>query len=219
MAEASTSDQVPPPPAPLNVLYCAICTFPPEYCEFGSHVTKCKAWLKDNHAQLFERYYGEDAVQSKLQALSVEAQSKLEEDAAKKEAKATAKAEVEAKKKQASRSKGKPGELLSPLELTASKVLIKRVERNKRKCVTTIYGLEAFGIDLKKAAKQFATKFATGSSVTKNAQGQEEIVVQGDVAEDILEIIEEGGGSGPLAALLKTVPAEQVVLVDESKKK
>jgi density-regulated protein len=33
-------------------------------------------------------------------------------------------------------------------------------------------------VDLKKAAKLFAQKFATGSSVTKNAQGLDEIVVQ-----------------------------------------
>jgi translation initiation factor 1 (eIF-1/SUI1) len=33
-------------------------------------------------------------------------------------------------------------------------------------------------VDLKKAAKLFAQKFATGASVTKNAQGFDEIVVQ-----------------------------------------
>lgn len=44
-------------------------------------------------------------------------------------------------------------------------------------------------IDLKKAAKLFANKFATGSSVTKNPQGLDEIVVQGDVSDDIFELI------------------------------
>ena len=77
------------------------------------------------------------------------------------------------------------------------------------------------GIDLKKAAKLFATKFATGSSVTKNAQLQDEIVVQGDVADEILEIIEdaESGGGGQLGVLLKVVPADNVVIVEEKKKK
>ena len=92
-------------------------------------------------------------------------------------------------------------------------VVIKRIERNKRKYVTSIHGLEAFGIDLKKAAKQFAGKFATGSSVTKNPQGQEEIVVQGDVSDEILEMIEAGAG------VLKDVPADSVKLVEEKKKK
>ena len=90
---------------------------------------------------------------------------------------------------------------------------IKRIERNKRKHVTAIHGLEAFGVDLKKAAKQFASKFATGSSVTKNAQGQEEVVVQGDVSDEILEMIEGEVG------VLKGIPPDNVEIVEEKKKK
>ncbi|KAG9013035.1 Translation machinery-associated protein 22 [Tulasnella sp. 427] len=77
-------------------------------------------------------------------------------------------------------------------------------------------------IELKKASKLLASKFATGSSVTKNPQGQDEIVVQGDVSDDILEIIEqanEGGGGGQLGTLLKAVPADNVVQVEEKAKK
>ncbi len=62
-----------------------------------------------------------------------------------------------------------------------SKVLIKRIERGKRKYVTAVFGLEVFGIELKVAAKKFANKFATGASVTKNNQGLDEIVIQGDL--------------------------------------
>lgn len=40
-------------------------------------------------------------------------------------------------------------------------------------------------IDLKKAAKFFANKFATGSSVSKNPQGEDEIFIQGDVADEV----------------------------------
>lgn len=36
----------------------------------------------------------------------------------------------------------------------------------------------------------FAAKFATGSSVSKNPQGEEEIVVQGDVGDDIVSLSE-----------------------------
>lgn len=49
----------------------------------------------------------------------------------------------------------------------SSKVLVKRIERNKRKYVTAVSGLEAHGLDLKKVAKDFGKKFAAGSSVTK----------------------------------------------------
>jgi len=37
----------------------AVCTLPPEYCEFGSHLTKCKAWLQEAHPELYEQYYSE----------------------------------------------------------------------------------------------------------------------------------------------------------------
>jgi density-regulated protein DRP1 len=76
-----------------------------------------------------------------------------------------------------------------------------------------VHGLEAFDIDLKKVAKQFASKFATGASVTKNAQGLDEIVIQGDVGDEILDMIEEGVG------LLKGIPVDNVQLVEEKKKK
>ena len=69
------------------------------------------------------------------------------------------------------------------------------------------------GVDLKKAAKMFAQKFATGASVTKNPQGLEEIVVQGDVSGEIVEMIEEQTG------LLKGIPTDNVVEVEEKKKK
>jgi density-regulated protein DRP1 len=65
-------------------------------------------------------------------------------------------------------------------------ITIKRSERTRRKHATHIHGLDLFGVDLKKAAKMFAGKFATGSSVSKNPQGEDEIVVQGDVGDDIV---------------------------------
>jgi density-regulated protein DRP1 len=42
---------------------------------------------------------------------------------------------------------------------------------------------------MKKAAKMFANRFACGSSVTKNNQGKDEIVVQGDVIDDVRDLI------------------------------
>lgn len=66
---------------------------------------------------------------------------------------------------------------------------------------------------MKKAAKQFASKFATGSSVTKNAQGLDEIVIQGDVADEVVDMIEEQVG------VLKGVPGDNVEVVEEKKKK
>lgn len=41
---------------------------------------------------------------------------------------------------------------------------------------------------MKKAAKFLAQKFATGASVSKNPQGYDEIVIQGDVTEEVVSM-------------------------------
>lgn len=89
-------------------------------------------------------------------------------------------------------------------------MIIKRVERNKRKYVTTVSGLEPFGLELKKVSKDFGKKFATGSSVTKLANGTEEIVVQGDVSDEIEEFLLEK---------YKEIPEDNIELVEDKKKK
>ena len=77
--------------------------------------------------------------------------------------------------------------------------------------MTVITGLENHGKELKKVAKEFGKKFATGSSVTKRADGQgEEITVQGDVADDVEEFILE---------TMEDVPEDNVEFVEDRKKK
>ena len=50
-----------------------------------------------------------------------------------------------------------------------------------------MYYCFSLDIDLRKASKMFAQHFSCGSSVT----GEDEVVIQGDVWEDILEFIPE----------------------------
>ncbi|KAF9970614.1 Translation machinery-associated protein 22 [Modicella reniformis] len=225
---------------PREVPYCGFCTLPPEYCEFGPTLDKCKEWLSKHDKVLYSILY--NTLEDQLAAASLE--SKPEED--KKKAKEAAKLEKQLQRK------------------LQSKVLIKRIERTKKKCITSVFGLENFGpnrytpgclrqavarisvyliieiepytleldgrqtnavafllhhmymfagIDLKKAAKLFANKFACGSSVTKNNQGNDEIVVQGDVSEDILELIVDNWPEG-----WSVVPEENIELVEDRKK-
>ena len=110
-----------------------------------------------------------EGAEKKLQAMTLEEKENAE--ALKKERKAERKAQKEQEK------------------LANSRVVIRRVERTKRKMTTSIQGLEAFSIDLKKASKLFANKFATGASVSKNAAGDDEIVIQGDVAYEVEEML------------------------------
>jgi density-regulated protein len=133
-----------------------------------------------------------DALNQNLTSLSLDAQKRADRDAAKKTAKAEAAAAREAELK------------------ASSKVIIKRVERNKRKYVTTVHGLEAHGLELKKVAKDFGKKFATGSSVTKVPGGGEEITIQGDVADEIEEFVLD---------TWKQIPEDNVEVVEDKKKK
>lgn len=62
-----------------------------------------------------------------------------------------------------------------------------RSNRGKKKFVTVIVGMATFGVDLKEASKLFSKKFACSSSVT----GADEIVVQGDVKDELIDLIPE----------------------------
>ncbi|KAL9613873.1 MAG: hypothetical protein Q9167_001610 [Letrouitia subvulpina] len=189
--EASEADNALSEPQARHVIYCGICTLPPEYCEFGGTTKKCREWLEKNYPDMHEKLYSEEAIAATLSTLSVDAQKRAAKDAQKKEAKAAA-AEARAAESKAQ-----------------AQVLIKRVERNKRKFVTAVSGLEAHGMDLKKVAKEWGKKFATGSSVTKTASGGEEVVVQGDNSDEIFDWVVDVAG----------VPEDNVECIEDKKKK
>ncbi|KAJ5370116.1 Translation machinery-associated protein 22 [Penicillium cataractarum] len=190
---AEVADSGPVEPQARHIVYCGVCTLPPEYCEFGGTAKKCEEWLKEKHDDLWTRLYSDDSLNANLSALSVSAQERAAKDAAKKEAKAAQSEARDAERK------------------AASKIQIKRVERNKRKHVTVIIGLEIFGLENKKLAKELGKKFATGSSVTRSPAGTEEITVQGDVSEDVKEWLLEVYGS--------KVPESNIELIEDKKKK
>ncbi|ATY63436.1 Density-regulated protein DRP1 [Cordyceps militaris CM01] len=191
MADTEQGDALLEPQARV-VTYCGVCTLPPEYCEYGGTVKKCQDWLQTNQKAMYDRIWSAEALEAATASLSVEAQKRAAKDAQKKTAKAEA-----AEAKQADK-------------LAKSIITIKRIERNKRKFVTAVIGLETFGLDLKKCAKDFGKKFATGSSVTKVPSGGEEIVVQGDVSDELEEFILEK---------YKDIPEDNIELVDDKKKK
>jgi density-regulated protein DRP1 len=163
-----------------------------QYCEFGGTTKKCEDWLLEHSPELHQKLYSEDAITQNLSTLSVDAQKRAEKDAQKKASKAAALESREAEKR------------------ASSKVLIKRIERNKRKYITCVQGLENFNYELKKIAKDFGKKFACGSSVTKIPGGGEEITVQGDVAYDI---------ETWMIDTMKEIPEDNIEVIEEKKKK
>lgn len=48
-----------PSSKPIIVSYCAVCTLPTEYCEFGPSFSKCKTFLEANNKPEFDRLWGE----------------------------------------------------------------------------------------------------------------------------------------------------------------
>lgn len=182
------------PIQPKEVTYCGVCSFPCEFCEFTPTFKKCKAWLQEADEELFNKLYSDEALATATSSLTLEKAEKIEKDLQKKQAKEEAKQERELQKK------------------LQSKVVLKRIERTKRKHAIAISGLEVFDIDMKKLAKTFASKFATGCSVTKGADKKDEIVVQGDVG-DAIEVY--------ITGLLKEKGLDNIKVeqVEEKKKK
>lgn len=74
-----------------------------------------------------------------------------------------------------------------PKKQAEKKLEVFRSNRGKKKFVTVIVGMATFGVDLKEASKHFSKKFACSSSVT----GADEIVVQGDVKDELIDLIPE----------------------------
>lgn len=48
-----------PSTKPVHVTYCQVCSLPIEYCEFGSSLSKCKAWLEEQDPEAFARLYSD----------------------------------------------------------------------------------------------------------------------------------------------------------------
>ncbi|KAK5773962.1 Tma22p PWA37_003087 [Arxiozyma heterogenica] len=164
-----------------EVIYCEVCSYPPDYCEFSGKLKRCKKWLNETHPDLYAKLYGDSGddevtnLGKKLVESSIgeERENKLEADLLKLQKREENKEQRELAKK------------------LSSKVIIKREARTKRKFIVAIQGLEVFEIDMKKLAKTFASKFATGCSVSKNAEKKEEIVIQGDVIESVESYIQQ----------------------------
>jgi density-regulated protein DRP1 len=70
------------------------------------------------------------------------------------------------------------------------RVVIAKIQRQKRKYVTAVAGLESVPeLRIKDAAKSFGKKFSSGCSVQETASGAKEVVIQGDVCFELPQIL------------------------------
>ncbi len=71
-----------------------------------------------------------------------------------------------------------------------TRIVVTRVQRQKRKYVTVIAGIETIpDLKIKDAAKLFGKKFASGATVNEDARGQKEVVIQGDVMLEVPNVL------------------------------
>lgn len=174
----------------VQVELCPVCTFPFEYCEYAGMMDQCKPhlmeWMKRKAATSAE----DGAEGGDLAELSL-------------------KDKVKPKKKNPEGiEKMLPGGKVKKKEENI--VLITVASRQKRKCVTTVTGLDLFGLKLSDAAKEFKKMFSCGASVVKTASGKEQIDIQGEFRDQLLEM---------WAKKFKTIPKSAVFTMDEGKNK
>eukprot|EP00435_Cladocopium_sp_Y103_P007587 s3064_g2.t1 len=166
--EFKLHDSYPPMESAVNVVYCPLCTLPPDFCQYGPMWEKCKPWCLENAPH----YYPE------LSGVSLEDAKKKAE-------------EVSEKSKEKLLPGGKVKRAKSP------HVTIRKLNRGGRKCVTSVAGLDLFSIKLDDVAKLFKKKFACGCSVVKGENTLPDTVdIQGEVpvAQEVKNIFSESSG-------------------------
>eukprot|EP00163_Fabomonas_tropica_P030448 TRINITY_DN6870_c0_g1_i1.p1 TRINITY_DN6870_c0_g1~~TRINITY_DN6870_c0_g1_i1.p1 ORF type:complete len:174 (-),score=63.50 TRINITY_DN6870_c0_g1_i1:131-652(-) len=156
---------------PVEVLYCGVCKMPPEYCEFDTKkFKKCQPWIEANCPEVYPELFGK----GKEAADAVE--GVVIDDSQTEAAASDAKGG----------KKGKKGKAKGP------QVILSRIQRNKRKFVTVVKGLDTFDVKLAEASKVFSKKFSCGASVVKGAPGvPDQIDIQGDVRDELCDVIHD----------------------------
>nr|XP_043624319.1 translation machinery-associated protein 22 [Erigeron canadensis] len=189
-------------PQAVEVLYCGVCGLPAEYCEFGPDFEKCKPWLIQFAPQIYPDLI-KDSNEKEVDGVSAQLQSSSISDVTSASAAGSSAPKQEPVKRL-------PGGKVKKKE--KQEVIIEKVTRNKRKSITTLKGLDLFGVKLSDASKKLGKKFATGASVVKGPTEKDQIDVQGDIAYDIVEFITHTWPDVPETAIFfiedgKKVPA------------
>jgi density-regulated protein DRP1 len=155
---------------PIKVQYCPRCTLPPEFCEYGQLFEECLPWILKN----CKTALSPDVLSKLMEKASLEAigdQDGIE------------KIEKEEKKKS---KKGNAGPK-KKAALGECCVVISRIQRQKKKFVTSVRGLETVpDLKIKDAAKIFGKKFSSGASISDIPGSKDkEVTIQGDVSFDL----------------------------------
>ncbi|CAN1217503.1 Translation machinery-associated protein 22 [Linum perenne] len=204
-------------PQPVTVLYCGVCSLPPEYCEFGPDFEKCKPWLVKNapdvYPDLLKDADGKDAdkVSERLQSIGISDGSADGAASSAQSAGQTSAAKPEEVKRLPG---GKVKKKLSLVDDALLTISFKYAWPMSYGFLISFSSLKepTRRIKLSDASKRLGKKFATGASVVKGPTEKEQIDVQGDIAYDIVEFITDTWPDVPERAIYfiedgKKVPA------------
>ncbi|ETV90107.1 hypothetical protein H310_15063 [Aphanomyces invadans] len=154
-----------------EILYCPIDNLPPEYCEYGPSFNECKPWLVEHVPTLFIQKYNRtiaELVEVEAQIAAGVEGITLEAEGSKSVKKKKGKADADGNAK------------------AGGNVYVERFQRQKKKFVTVVAGLDEYkGLDLKDVAKKMGKKFACSASVNKLDGGKAQIQLQGDVQHEL----------------------------------
>ncbi|KAG5502770.1 hypothetical protein JKF63_04537 [Porcisia hertigi] len=141
----------------VEVLYCPVCTFPAEICEFSGMLEKCRPWLLEHASELAD-------------------------------------AEERGRKRRILTEKERLEAMLEGrgIKTALQRIVVLEVEkRTGRRMITSVFGMDLFGFNLKDTARDWRKRFSCGAGVRAAEEGshQDCIDIQGNVADQLAEML------------------------------
>ena len=147
---------------PLPCAARAVSGLPFEYCEFVPEFPKCKEWFQQNYQSFYPEVSEEAELTELMTRLGFEgepdANAKKAQSSKKKPTEAAEGAEEGGAEGAPAAAEGEGGGGKKKKKEAKKELLIEMTSRNKKKHVTTITGLQLFGVDEAAAAKVFGKK-------------------------------------------------------------
>ncbi|EGC38952.1 hypothetical protein DICPUDRAFT_96741 [Dictyostelium purpureum] len=192
--------------------YCKVCSLPTEYCEYGPSAKECLKVNGPHKNNNKNTPASGDAAPADSSTSTTTTTSTTTEESDSNTEKLKDLKIVDDSKEISHVGAGEENDKEKEDKAASSKkkkevkktIIIEVNQRNKRKHITNITGLELYGIKLADSQKLMAKKFSCGCSVIKDT-----ITIQGDFKEELVDFIEEK---------YPDIPLSDIYFLEEGKK-